>query len=110
MTGLIYSILSAILVGMHLFSIKLLSVYTLYFNYILFFTLLTMILSRYTIYLAMKNTNNPTNVNLILNLSVFVTFFASLYFLKLEKFDFPRYVIGILFIIIGLTFIQMSYM
>ena len=57
----------------------------------------------------MSTVENPTNVHIILSLSVFVTFFASMYFFKLNNFDVISYIIGVLLIISGLYFINHSY-
>ena len=56
----------------------------------------------------MKDSENPTNVHIILSFSVFVTFFLSLYFFKLDKIDVYKYALGIMLIIAGLYFVQTS--
>ena len=57
---------------------------------------------------AMKETNNPTNVHLILNFSVFITLFLTGIFLKLDNIDLVKYIIGVIFILIGLYYIRES--
>ena len=69
----------------------------------------TMILSRFLIYYAMYYSNNPANVHLLLNFSVFITFIASWYFFKLEKFDIKRNIGGMILVLLGFYFIQTSY-
>ena len=56
----------------------------------------------------MRETNNPSNVHLILNLSVFVTLLLTGIFLKLDNIDLSQYIIGVSFILIGLYFIRES--
>ena len=105
----LFSILAAFVIAFHLFSLKLLSVYDQYFYEILIFIIVTMIISRYLIYLAMSETSNPADVHLLLNTSVFVTLLLSVYFLKLKNFDIIRYITGIVVVIIGLYIVQTSY-
>lgn len=104
----IYSILATLFVGIHLFSIKLLSVFKSKYYEILSFTIFTLIISRILIYYAMKDSENPADVHIILSFSVFVTFFLSLYFFKLDKIDVYKYALGIMLIIAGLYFVQTS--
>lgn len=104
-----YSIIASITVGIHLFTLKLLSKFKSRFNEIFILMIITLILSRLLIYYAMSTVENPTNVHIILSLSVFVTFFASMYFFKLNNFDVISYIIGVLLIISGLYFINHSY-
>ena len=104
----VYSILGCVFVGIHLFSLKLLSTYENYFNEILLFMIFTLIISRFLIYYAMKETDNPTNVHNILSLSVFVTLILSNMFLKLNNYNIYIYLLGIVFILIGLYFIRIA--
>lgn len=109
MEYIIYSFLACFVVSLHLFSMKLLSLYDSYFYTILIFTTVTLLLSRYLIYMGMSKTNNPTNVHMILNMSVFFTFLFTLMILKIENFDIKYYSLGLIFIVIGLSLINMSY-
>lgn len=105
----IYSFLGCLFVGVHLFSLKLLSTYEDYFNEILLFMIITLIVSRFLIYYAMKETDNPTNVHNILSLSVFVTFILSNIFLfDSVKLNIYSYVFGITLIILGLYVVRIS--
>mgnify|MGYP000023459015 CR=1 FL=1 len=104
----VYSILGCVFVGIHLFSLKLLSKYENYFNEILLFMIFTLIISRFLIYYAMKETDNPTNVHNILSLSVFVTLILSNMFLKLNNYNIYIYLLGIVFILVGLYFIRIA--
>ena len=104
-----YSSLSCLVVGLHLLSLKLLSYFTEYWTPIVIFAIVTMIISRFLIYTAMSKTDNPTNVHIILNMSVFVTFMGALFFLKLDDFDIMHYILGLVFIMLGIVFIQTSY-
>lgn len=104
-----YAILASIIVGTHLFAIKLISVKKEWFYPLMFFIIATMLASRFYIYEAMRRIPNPTLVHLILNMSVFVTFFASVYFLKLKDFDYRIFLLGIVFIVLGISCIQYSY-
>ena len=104
-----YAILACLIVGTHLFAIKLISVKKEWFYPLMFFIIVTMLASRFYIYEAMRRISNPTLVHLILNMSVFVTFFASVYFLKLKDFDYRIFLLGIVFIVLGISCIQYSY-
>lgn len=103
-----YSICASIFVGLHLFSLKLLSKFPTRFYEIFTFMILTLLISRFLIYLAMSTTQNATNVHIILNLSVFVTLFASIYVFNLTNFNFKRYMIGLSLVVAGLYFVQTS--
>jgi hypothetical protein len=109
MEYIIYSFLAAFTVSLHLFSIKLLSSYTSHFYTILIFTTITLLLSRYFIYMGMSKTKNPTNVNIILNMSVFFTFLFTMIVLKIDTFHVGYYSLGLIFIVMGLFLIQLSY-
>ena len=108
MSYIFFSILATVTVACHLFSLKLLLSHKQYLNQILIFTTVTMLLSRYFIYLGMSKTKNPTNVHLILNMSVFITLLLSLCILKIKDFNLTRYVIGAIIIIIGLYVVNTS--
>ena len=108
MKGLIFSIMASLTAGIHIFSLKLLSEYD-NTSALLSLIIVTMLLSRYFIYLAMKYMDNPSTMHLILSLSVFVTFFGSLYLLKMKSFNVYIFLIGMLFILAGVYFIQKSY-
>ena len=82
--------------------------YVYSFNEILLFMIFTLIISRFLIYYAMKETDNPTNVHNILSLSVFVTLILSNMFLKLNNYNIYIYLLGIVFILIGLYFIRIA--
>lgn len=103
------SLIAAFFLSLHLFSIKLLTIYDSYFYEILAFTIIALLISRYLIYISMKSTKNPTNVHLMLTTSVFFTFIFTLLFLKIQDFDIKKYSIGLLFIFIGIVCIQTSY-
>ena len=105
MNHYLYACLATFVVAFHLFSLKLLSLHKEYFYEILGFTIITMLLSRYFIFLAMRETSNPTDVHLILNCSIFITLLLSYYILK-NKIDLFRYVLGILFVFIGLCIVH----
>lgn len=105
----VYAILACILIGIHLFSLKMLSVEKDWFYVLITIIVFTIIVSRFLIYEAMRRISNPTLVHLILNMSVFVTFFASVFILKLKDFDYRFFLLGIVFIVLGITCIQYSY-
>lgn len=107
--ALLYSFIASIIVGLHLFSIKLLSLYPKWTVPLIIFIVVTFGITRVLIYYAMKNVSNPAIVNVLLNCSVFVTFLASLYFLKLQTFNMWLFGLGLIFIVIGFTCINMSY-
>jgi hypothetical protein len=104
----LYSICASIFVGLHLFSLKLLSEFPNKFYEIFTFMILTLLISRFLIYLAMSATQNATTVHIILNLSVFVTLFSSIYVFNLTNFNLKRYMIGLSLVVAGLYFVQTS--
>lgn len=108
---MLYAIIASIIVGFHLFTLKMLSykqnkTEKIFYGVI---TLITLLLSRYFIYKSMELTTNPTLVHIILNLSVFITFICSLFILKLHDFYISRFIIGIILITLGIGCIQSSY-
>lgn len=110
MQVVIYSLLAALLAGVHIFSLKYLeNVKNNVYYYFLLIVVLLAIISRYSIYYAMKHTPNPTIVHLLLNFSTFVTFFLSLWFLNLKDFNVYLFSLGLVFITIGFYLIQYSY-
>ena len=106
---IIYSVLSTLLIGVNIFLVKMMTLNNKYFFSILSAVVFTLLLSRICMYYAMKYTDNPINVHLILTLSVFVTLFLSLYFLDMKTFDRPKYISGIICIIIGIMLVKSSY-
>ena len=106
---IVYALLSALVVGLHLFSLKLLSLYEDYVMPLLAFAIATMLASRFLIYTAMRKTDNPTNVHLVLNLSIFVTLAASMLFLPIHEFHVTYYVGGVVCMLFGLYLVQLSY-
>lgn len=70
--------------------------------------IITVILSRYLIYLGMK-TIDPTIVHLIISLSVFVTFSGTVFILKKHDFHIPRFIFGIILILSGTYFVQLAH-
>lgn len=105
-----YSLIAALFAGFHIFSLKYLEIVKKdYYYYFLFGFVLLAIISRYSIYHAMKYTTNPTIVHLFLNFSIFVTFFLSLWFLNLKDFNVNCFSLGLLLTSIGFLLIQYSY-
>lgn len=104
-----YPIAGSFLAGCHIFSLKLLSMEKYPFDIVFAVVIFTMLLSRYCIYQGMRSFDNPTIMHLILNFSVFVTFFGSMYFLKLRDFRPEIFVLGIVLFISGTYCIQSSY-
>jgi hypothetical protein len=109
MLGYIYALTGAVFVGLNVFSIKLLSLYKEFFNEIVLFSLVTLLLSRVFIYWAMEHVSNPTIVNICLNCSTFVTFLLSLFILGIKDFHIGLFALGIFFLLLGLSCIQYSY-
>lgn len=109
MSYIIYSLIAAFLAGLHIFTMKLISIKGDYFYELLFLTTIILILSRVFIYYAMCNTDNPTNVHLLLNNSVLVVFALTLMFLKIKKFDIMCFSLGLFFVLLGFYIIQISY-
>ncbi len=105
-----YSLIAALITGFHIFSLKYLEkINQEYYYWFLFLVILLAIVSRYCIYYAMKHSNNPTIVHLLLNFSTFITFFLSIWFLKLKDFNMNIFCLGLFLISIGFFFIQYSY-
>lgn len=109
MWAYIYGLTAAFTVGFHIFSFKLLSLYKEHYYAIIFFSLITLILSRIFIYLAMRSVSNPAIVHICLNTSIFVTLFLSIMVLGIKGFHIGLFTLGILFTILGFSCIQYSY-
>lgn len=109
MYDLLYALLGSITAGFHIFSLKFLSLNILSFPLSLLLVVVTMIISRIFIFIAMKMSNNPTIVHLILNMSVFVTFALSYFYLKVRDFNLKLFFLGILLILSGTSCIHFSY-
>ena len=105
----LYPSLASLLIGLRVISYKLMSLNSKYYNYLLVFVLITIVSSQYLIYKSMFYINNPTIINLILYSSVFITFFFTVFILKQSDFNSYYFFIGLVFIIIGILFIQTSY-
>ena len=108
MLVVIYSLIAALFAGFHIFSLKYLDVVKNN-SYFLIGVILLSILSRYSIYHAMKYTNNPTIVHLFLNFSTFVTFFLSVWLFNLNDFNVNCFMSGLILISFGFFLIQYSY-
>ena len=85
------------------------SVYKQYFYHLATFIVLSFILTRYLIYIAMENTSNPTIVHMILNCSVFVTFLLSMFVLEVKDFNYGLFAVGLVLFVAGIACIQQSY-
>ena len=105
----VYAAIASVLIGVQMFCLKLMSEKEEWFRYLVLLVIAILALSRFLIFEAMKRVSNPTLVHLILNMSVFVTFFASFLFLDVSDFDFRVFFLGILFISMGTGCIQLSY-
>jgi hypothetical protein len=105
----VYAAIASILIGVQMFSLKLMSEKKEWFYRLVVLIIATLIVSRFLIFEGMKRVSNPTLVHLILNLSVFVTFFASYFFLNVSDFDCRVFFLGIVLITMGTGCIQLSY-
>ncbi len=107
----VYAIAASLIVGVHLFTMKMVSFSQNVSEKQMYIavTTISLLLSRWCIYKAMEATSNPTLVHVILNLSIFVTFFASILFLKLSQFHFYKFLFGLFLVVVGLACIQNSY-
>ena len=111
---MIYGLLSSVFIGIHLFTIKLLSVYRNknynYFMLSLLVTILAFLISRYTIYMSMKNNTNPVYVHILLNFALFTTLLLTLLFYNkgLKNINLKKFIIGLTIFISGLILIQLS--
>ncbi len=104
----IYAIAASCLIGVQMFSLKLMSQRKEWFHKLAILVIATLVVSRFLIFEGMKRVSNPTLVHLILNMSVFITFFASYFFLDID-FDYRLFLMGIVFISVGTGCIQLSY-
>lgn len=104
-----YAAMASVLIGIQMFSLKIMSERKEWFQKIVLLIIAILFISRYLIFEAMKRVSNPTLVHLILNMSVFVTFFASYFLLDVSDFDHRLFFLGIVFITIGTACIQLSY-
>ena len=108
-----FPFLASILVGCHIFSMKMITKYyknnQKLFNISLFITMITFILSRIFIILSM-NKNNPVIVHIILNFSIFITLILSLIFIKnsFKNINLKQFILGLVIFITGLIIIQLS--
>ena len=108
-----FAILASLLVGCHIFSMKMITKYyknnQKLFNISLVITISSFILSRIFIILAMRKTN-PVFVHIILNFSIFVTLILSLLFIKdsFKNIKLKQFILGLVIFIIGLMIIQLS--
>jgi uncharacterized membrane protein HdeD (DUF308 family) len=105
----VYAFLACIVVGIHIFSMKMMSLKKQWFYPLLALVLVTLIISRFLIYEALTKADNPTLVHLILNMSIFVTFFATSYFLPLQSFDHKLFLLGLFLVVVGVGCIRFSY-
>ena len=105
----VYAALASVLIGIQMFSLKIMSERKEWFNQLVFLIIAILFVSRYLIFEAMKRVSNPTLVHLILNMSVFITFLASYFLLNISDFDVRIFILGIVFITIGTICIQLSY-
>jgi len=105
----VYAAIASVLIGIQMFSLKLMSERKEWFYTLGVLIIGILFISRYLIFEAMKRVSNPTLVHLILNMSVFITFFASYFLLNVADFDYRMFLLGMVFIIIGATCIQFSY-
>lgn len=105
----VYAAIASVLIGVQMFSLKLMSERKEWFNILAVLVIVLLVISRFLIFEGMKRVSNPTLVHLILNMSVFVTFFASYLFLNITDFDYRIFFLGIVFISIGTGCIQLSY-
>lgn len=105
----VYAAIASVLIGVQMFSLKLMSERKEWFNILAVLVIVILVISRFLIFEGMKRVSNPTLVHLILNMSVFVTFFASYLFLNITDFDYRIFFLGIVFISIGTGCIQLSY-
>ena len=109
MLVIIYSLIAALFAGFHIFSLKYIESVKDDSYLILSGVVLLAIVSRYSIYHAMKYTDNPTIVHLFLNFSTFITFFLSLWLFKINNFNLTYFLSGMFLISIGFFLINHSY-
>ena len=105
----LYSLVAAFFTGFHIFSLKYLESVKDNTHLVLSGVVLLAIISRYSIYHAMKYTDNPTIVHLFLNFSTFITFFLSMWFFKINNFDLTYFLSGMILVSIGFFLINQSY-
>lgn len=108
MIGYLYSIIASFLIGIQLFSVKLMSVYPEYFYTFILFSVIVLILSRICIYYAM-NKLDAYLVHTILTLSVVFTIIFSFYLFGIKNFNFTYFIIGLFLLISGIILIQLSH-
>ena len=109
MLVILYSLIAALVTGFHIFSLKYLESVKDDTYLLLTGVVLLAIVSRYSIYHAMKYTDNPTIVHLFLNFSTFITFFLSMWLLKINTFCLTTFLSGMFLISIGFFLINYSY-
>ena len=108
-----FPFLASLLIGCHIFSMKMITKYyknnqkLLYIS--LFISIISFLISRVFIIFSMKNTN-PVIVHIILNFSIFITLILSLIFIKdsFKNIKLKQFILGLVVFIIGLMIIQLS--
>uniref|UniRef100_A0AB39JCD6 EamA domain-containing protein n=1 Tax=Florenciella sp. virus SA2 TaxID=3240092 RepID=A0AB39JCD6_9VIRU len=109
----IYAIVSCIIIGFHIFSLKYLDISIKTHKnknnkyFILLFIIITAIISRFFIYKSMQTAPHPAFVHIILNFSIFIVLLLSIIILK-KKVDLLKFIIGLLLCISGFIIVKKS--
>ena len=107
--GLLLSACGALFTGLHLFLLKCFDIYPKHRLLVFILFLLTLIISRFSLYYAMKIIKNPTLVYVINSFAIYVILLLSIFILKLKNINYYKLNVGIFLMISGLYFVISSH-
>lgn len=107
--GYLLSACGALFTGLHLFLLKCFNIYPKYKILVFILFILTLIISRFSLYYAMRIIKNPTIVYAINSFAIYVIFLLSVFILKLKDIDYYTLNLGIILMIGGLYFVISSH-
>ena len=107
MYAYLVAFMAAIVIGLHIMSLRMISSSSAFYT-LFVIMIFTLVISRFLIYEAMRNTENPTNVHVILNFSILITFIISYYVLRIRNHNYKLFIIGLSFVIFGFALMNIA--
>jgi len=107
--GYLLSACGALFTGLHLFLLKCFDIYPKYRALVFILFLLTLIISRFSLYYAMKIIKSPTIVYVINSFAIYVILLLSIFILKLKNINYYTLNLGVILMISGLYFVISSH-
>ena len=107
--GLLLSACGALFTGLHLFLLKCFDLYPKHKLLIFILFILTLVISRFSLYYAMKIIKSPSIVYVINSFAIYVILLLSIFILKLKNINYYTLNIGIILMISGLYFVISSH-